>query len=409
MSDTVKAKPGKTAPYAWVILIVVYIVSFIAPLAQFKVTTLSTWLLPAFGMDLSTFGWLMSALTVCGVLLAFPAAYICRTLGIKKILLLSAACIFVGGVLGSTASSVPVLLISRMFEGVGIGLVGVAGPTALSIWFPADRRGLPLGIWGTWMPLGTIVMLLVAPPIAEAFDWRAVFWICVVASVVAFLLVLFFYKEPPTGLYGEEGDNKDSEPISIKAGLKTLKGRDIWLLGLAFLFFSAVCNGAWMTYYPTFLIEDWGFTPSEAGAVTSLLAVIAIIGVPIMGTLSDMLKRRKVIVLISYALIGIGMLFGWQNESLMLIWVFVGAAGVGGAMTSAATRPMAPEIMGKYGTLGIAMGMSVLQVAQNLGPTILAPAFGAAASTMGWNMAGLCILLPLMIAAFVALLFVKTR
>ena len=93
----------------------------------------------------------------------------------------------------------------------------------------------------------------------------------------------------------------------------------------------------------------------------------------------------------------------------MLIWVFVGVAGVGGAMTSAATRPMAPEIMGKYGTLGIAMGMSVLQVAQNLGPTILAPAFGAAASTMGWNMAGLCILLPLMIAAFVALLFVKTR
>ena len=63
----------------------------------------------------------------------------------------------------------------------------------------------------------------------------------------------------------------------------------------------------------------------------------------------------------------------------------------------------------KYGKLGIAKGMSVLQVAQNLGPTILAPAFGAAASTMGWNMAGLCILLPLMIAAFVALLFVKTR
>lgn len=78
-------------------------------------------------------------------------------------------------------------------------------------------------------------------------------------------------------------------------------------------------------------------------------------------------------------------------------------------MTSAATRPMVPAIMEKDGTLGIAMGMSVMQIALNLGPTILAPMFGAAVATMGWNTANLTLLVPAMVLAIIALLFVRTK
>lgn len=55
--------------------------------AQFKIPPLSNWLFANFapvGLDGATFGLLMSAMAIIGVILAFPAAFISRRIGLKK-------------------------------------------------------------------------------------------------------------------------------------------------------------------------------------------------------------------------------------------------------------------------------------------------------------------------------------
>lgn len=88
-----KKERAKASPYAWVILVIVFLASFIAPMAQFKVTTLSEPLMLAFNLDTASFGWLMSSLTICGVLLAIPAAWMCGKMGEKTAILVSVGCI----------------------------------------------------------------------------------------------------------------------------------------------------------------------------------------------------------------------------------------------------------------------------------------------------------------------------
>ena len=60
-----------------------------------------------------------------------------------------------------------------MLEGVGGGLIAVAAPAAISAWFVPWERGLPMGIWTTWVPIGNVLMFNAAHPLLESFGWQA--------------------------------------------------------------------------------------------------------------------------------------------------------------------------------------------------------------------------------------------
>ncbi|MGI6216750.1 MAG: MFS transporter [Coriobacteriales bacterium] len=395
--------------YAWVVLVVIYFASIVAAATQFKVTTLSSWLIPEFNMDLATFGWLMSSLTIVGVVLAFPAAWINDKIGVKATIIVSCVCLAVGDVIGAVTSSTAILLTSRAIEGCGIGLLGVIAPTAISVWFPEEKRALPLAIWCTWFPVGTVIMLLAAPALAGAFGWRSVWWVCFVAALLAIVLMAIFYHER------QQAESEVQEPEqksgTIREGFKYLKNKELWLLCVSFFCFSAVCNGVFMSYYPTFMEQMMGFTPAEGGFATSVMAIIGIILMPFLGMVYDRTGKRKIFVIISFAACLVGFAVGFQSWSVALVWTCIIIFGAAGSFIGSGMRPMCPEVIEKRtsSALGIAMGMGVMQIASNLGPTVVTPAFGAIVESSSWVAASYFLCIPLGILAIVCLAFVKVK
>lgn len=398
---------AKVQPYAWVILLVVFLASFIAPMAQFKVTTLSEPLMAAFGLDAGSFGWLMSSLTVCGVILAIPAAWMCGRIGIKATILASVACVGLGSLIGAFADSTPLLYFSRAIEGCGIALIGVSAPTAISVWFPDGKRALPLAIWCTWMPLGSTVAMLVVPPIAQAFGWQGAWWMCVIAAAAVLFLVAALFKMPKNAVVEE---TVEQEKGYFVRGLKYLKNKEIWLLCLAFFCFNFVCNGVFMNFYPMYLEQGMGMTNTSAGAITSIMPILTICIMPIMGIVYDKLGRRKPFVVAAFALCAAVLAIAFMG-SVEFVWISVIVFGTMGGLVASGTRPMTPEIMEKRGggALAVAMGMSVMQISQNLAPTIGSPLFGSMTESMGWLLASVSLCVPLAIAAVVAMALIKVR
>lgn len=397
----------RTRPYAWVILLIVFLASFIAPMAQFKVTTLSEPLMAAFSLDAGSFGWLMSALTVCGVILAIPAAWMCGKMGLKTTIMTSLACVGVGSLVGAFADSTTVLYASRAIEGCGIALIGVSAPTAISVWFPEKKRALPLAIWCTWMPLGSTVAMLVVPQIANAFGWRGAWWMCVIAAAVVMVLVAVLFKMPEN--YTLEQSVEQEKGYFIK-GLKFLKNKEIWLLCLAFFCFNFVCNGVFMNFYPMYLQSGMGLTNAEAGAITSIMPILTICIMPIMGVVYDKLGRRKPFVVAAFALCACTLSIAFVGN-IALVWASVLIFGTMGGLVASGTRPMTPEIMEKNGqsALAVAMGMSVMQISQNLAPTIGSPLFGSLAESAGWLTASLELCVPVAAIAVIAMALIKVR
>ena len=60
---------------------------------------------------------------------------------------------------------------------MGIGLIGVIAPATIAMWFPLARQGVPMGIWATWVPVGSVLMYNLAPALAAARGWQAVWWL----------------------------------------------------------------------------------------------------------------------------------------------------------------------------------------------------------------------------------------
>lgn len=86
-----------TPRYAWMVWAVTYLVSFAAPLGQFKLVSIPLWFIyvpnvspeGGFMMDAAGFGMLMTVVSLIGIVLAFPAAFICRSLGLKTTVLIA--------------------------------------------------------------------------------------------------------------------------------------------------------------------------------------------------------------------------------------------------------------------------------------------------------------------------------
>lgn len=398
----------KAPARAWAVLAVTYLASICAPLCQFKIPPLASWLFPAFhgALDAVSFGTLMSAISVIGVVLAFPAAFIARKVGLKNVILLSVACLGIGSAIGGIFANLELLMVSRLLEGVGIGLIGVAAPSCVTIWFPRKMRGIALGIWTTWVPVGSVLAFNVVPALAITGGWQLPFFaiagVCVVAFV-AFALV-FTMPQGASADMGVEGSFKDS--------FKYLKNRRIWILGAVFFLFSFATIGIMNTYYNTFLETQLGMDAQRAAFLSSLIMAISIVAAPVTGRISDKVSiGHKYIVGIVMMVILLPTAFFMFNSgsgAMTIMWVVIVLQGVGGGMCGGSLRPMAPIIMPQT-AMGATMGMAVMQFCQNMGSAVGSPLFGAVMSSVGWEVSSLILQLPCYVLGLVLIFFIMPR
>ena len=142
---TMSKTSAKTPAYAWVVLFALYMATLASPLNLFKLPPVMTMIHNALGMSMNDLGDLMSIFSIMGFVLAIPAGFILKSFGIKATGLVSVGAVTIGSAMGAMATTPRMLSEGRFIEGVGMGLIMVAAPLAISMWFPAEKRALATG------------------------------------------------------------------------------------------------------------------------------------------------------------------------------------------------------------------------------------------------------------------------
>ena len=134
------------------------------------------------GASLRQAGWLLSIVNLITALGGMAIALTADRFGHRRLVLLGTALCLAASLLGALAGSVDVLLVGRVFEGLGFIAVVVAIPTAAAAHRRAADQRLAMALWTTYMPAGAGSMMLIAALVLPGTSWRVAWLVAAGAS-----------------------------------------------------------------------------------------------------------------------------------------------------------------------------------------------------------------------------------
>ena len=150
------------------------------------------------GFDLVIAGWVASLFAVIGAGTAILLSFGVARFGLKRTVVLGLCTSAVASLLGSLAQDVTLLLITRVFEGLGFILTVLCLPPLITQCAPKGQTSAAMAFWAIYLPLGTCVMLMISALVLQSGSWRMVWMIAALALLVAALLISRLDLPQPT-------------------------------------------------------------------------------------------------------------------------------------------------------------------------------------------------------------------
>jgi len=370
--DTEQSPTRYPAALAWIGLAAVYlgfltvgfVFHFLPPILPAVIADL--------GLSHGQAGLLMSLFALPGILLSLPGGWLVDRYGERLVGSLGVVLMGVGTLLLGLAPSFYLILLARVLSGVGAMVGVVALQRLVTRLFAGRSLGLPVGISGSALPVGIVVVLNAAGPLAESSGWRAVALRVggVTALVgVVFALAVWFITRGQT--LGRE-QKQDDTPLTGQAHLF----RPIWIAGA--VWFSA--NGA-MTAFMTFAPDHFqglGFDVSARGLFTSIpMWTSAALGM-VTGWFTDRHGGRSAFMAVGMTMMGVALVaLPAAVVSPSLIGLVLGLS-LAAVVTPTITLPgvlLPPSHIGR--------GYGILATCANLGIFIVPPLAGVARDLSG--------------------------
>lgn len=188
-----------------------------------------------------------------------------------------------------------------------LGFAGASfavGVPFVNRWYPPERQGAALGIYGAGMG-GTVVAGLTAPQIADAISVGAAFFFA--AALVAIMLVIWVALARDAPGPGKDASMRD--PIAVLG-----TGTRAWALVL-FYFLAFGGFVALYLYLPKLLTEVHDLSKTDAGARAAGFALLAVIGRPLGGIVSDRVGAERVLLVsfVSVFVLALGLAAGYES------------------------------------------------------------------------------------------------
>ena len=234
------------------------------------------------------------------LVMSFPASYVIDTYGITVGLRLGATLLGVFSLMKAVFAS--------SFVGVVLAQTGLAvaqpfiinAVTALTVrWFPLKERALAAGLSALAQYLGIVIAMLLTPAMigsdptlpgyGEGFG--KMLWTYALISLISAVLFLLIIREKPRGI-----PFNSEERASFKSGLKIImRKRDMQITILLFFIGLGIFNA--ISSMTDSISEKLGVVDSD-GMIGGLMLIGGIVGAFVIPTLSDMLHKRRLFLII---------------------------------------------------------------------------------------------------------------
>jgi EmrB/QacA subfamily drug resistance transporter len=150
---------------------------FMVTLDNLVVTTALPVIRADLGASLADLEWTVNGYTLTFAVFLLTGAALGDRYGRRRILAIGVAIFTGASAAAALAPSVELLIVARSIQGFGAALVAPLTLTILSHAFPADRRGVALGLWGAIGGIAISAGPLVGGAVIEGLSWQWIFWL----------------------------------------------------------------------------------------------------------------------------------------------------------------------------------------------------------------------------------------
>ena len=403
-----------------------YYVSFTAMLGTMSMVLTATIInvaipviMGAFGVGQDTVHWLSTGFIAAMTVSMLLNDWCVRAFGMRATYIGAMSVFIFGAVLGGLSNSIDMMIIGRILQGSGAGLVQPLAMVLMFQVFPVNQRGRAMGIFG----VGIIVAPAFGPTfggvLLDAFNWHYVFFMSAPVAAVGIMLAMIFMPGakqerplPPfdwvglilvisfvsctlTGLSNGQREGWGAPVIALLFSIAVISFAAfiIWELRtqnpilelrvfLSRKFAAAVLVGMVLsvglfgsTYIiPLFVQTVQGYSPTRSGLLLMPGGLLMMAVFPIAGRLSDRLPGYQMI-LFGLAVFGTSCILMMQAHTDTPFWVFavwimfgrVGLATMMPTLTVTAVSTLKPELLSQGSgalnfsrQLGGAVGVNVL-------------------------------------------------
>jgi EmrB/QacA subfamily drug resistance transporter len=371
------------------------------------------------GANLDTLQWTINAYSLAWAAAITTAAALGDRFGRRRVFTIGLAVFFLSSAACALAPNGQVLILARVFQGAGAGIIMPLSLTILTSAFPPERRGAMVGIWGGLAGIAVAAGPLIGGAVTQGLSWQWIFWVNVPIGIVALVLALIRLPESkgvraPLDLPGvvlvstaavaiifglvrgpDVGWSNLQTILSLGLGAVLLVSFVLWELRAASptipmdffrnaTFSAANATGFFMIGSLTaaaFLVAQYfqiarGESPLDAGLHVLPWTVTPLVVAPLAGALSDRIGRRPLLVT-GTSLQGAGfLLFAAAASSGFQYWPSILALVVAGIGISMAL-PVAPTaIVSAVAPVNMGKASAVNSMLQRFGS-----AFGVAVAT----------------------------
>ncbi len=238
----------------------------------------------------STTSAVLSAYFGAYALLLIPGGELVDRFGARRLALSGLGVFAVGALAGALAHSFGALLVARVIQGAGAGLVSPAALAGAVSGFPPERRGSALGIWGASAGMSNLAGPLLGGLLTVAFGWRANWWALLPLTAAAAIAVARLV--PAIVHSDEEGGNPALNRVVLAATL------------VAALTFAVMIGAFYVA--EQYLQRVAGFSALGASGALVLVALLVGAAAPLAGKLVDR-HGEKLPALLGFVAAGLGL------------------------------------------------------------------------------------------------------
>ena len=288
----------------WFMLSLLLIATIINYIDRVNISIAAPFMAKDLGLDKIEMGLIFSAFAWTYALALVPAGFVADRFGSRLTYGVSLISWSTVTVCQGFATGFASLFGLRLAVGAMEAPAFPANSRAVTVWFPARERGVASSIYVCGQYLGTALFTGLLLWLATTYDWRHVFYSTGLLGIVFGVAWLYLYRDP---LNCKRVSQEELKYIEAGGGLvkssqertrfnwrqiaELFRYRQIWAICIG-KFASTSALYFFLTWFPTYLIEERKLTMIKAGIFAVLPFVGATVGILLAGIVSDLLIRR---------------------------------------------------------------------------------------------------------------------